>query len=76
MTGTPFTPSLLATPTHVAQAAEGFTLAGWDYVFNREKYHTVARPAVLTALLGYTLGILALLVDLSQPWYTWYAINY
>ncbi len=60
----------------VALAAGGFTLAGWVYVFNREKYHAVARPAVLTAFLGYTLVILALLVDLGQPWYIWHAMLY
>jgi len=60
----------------VALAAGGFTLAGWVYVFNREKYHAVARPAVLTAFLGYTLVILALLVDLGQPWYIWHALIY
>jgi Ni/Fe-hydrogenase subunit HybB-like protein len=60
----------------VALAAGGFTLAGWVYLFNREKYHAVARPAVLTAFLGYTLVILALLVDVGQPWYIWHAIIY
>ena len=60
----------------VALAAGGFTLAGWVYVFNRKKYHDVARPAVLTAFLGYTLVILALLVDLGQPWYIWHAFIY
>lgn len=58
----------------VALAAGGFTLAGWVYLFHREKYHAVVRPAVLTAFLGYTLVILALLVDLGQPWYIWHAI--
>jgi Ni/Fe-hydrogenase subunit HybB-like protein len=60
----------------VALAAGGFTLAGWVYIFNKEKYHAVARPAVLTAFLGYTLVILSLLVDLGQPWYIWHAIIY
>ncbi|OGO36486.1 MAG: hypothetical protein A2147_01065 [Chloroflexi bacterium RBG_16_57_8] len=60
----------------VALAAGGFTLAGWVYLFNREKYHAVARPAILTAFLGYTLVILALLVDLGQPWYIWHAMIY
>ena len=60
----------------VALAAGGFTLAGAVYIFNREKYHPVVRPAVLTAFLGYTLVILALLVDLGQPWYIWHAIIY
>lgn len=60
----------------VALAAGGFTLAGWVYLFNQGKYHSVARPAVLTAFVGYTLVILALLVDLGQPWYIWHAIIY
>lgn len=60
----------------VALAAGGFTLAAWVYLFHREKYHAVARPAILTAFLGYTLVILALLVDLGQPWYIWHAIIY
>jgi len=60
----------------VALAAGGFTLAGAVYIFGREKYHTVIRSAILTAFLGYTLVILALLVDLGQPWYIWHAIIY
>jgi len=60
----------------VALAAGGFTLAGAVHIFNLKKYHSVVRPAVLTAFLGYTLVILALLVDLGQPWYIWHAIIY
>jgi len=58
----------------VALAAGGFTLAGAVYIFRLEKYHPVVRPAILTAFLGYTLVILALLVDLGQPWYIWHII--
>jgi len=58
----------------VALAAGGFTLAGAVYIFGWEKYHPVVRPAILTAFLGYQLVILALLVDLGQPWYIWHAI--
>ena len=60
----------------VALAAGGFTLAGVVYIFGREKYHPVVRPAILTAFLGYQLVIFALLVDLGQPWYIWHAIIY
>lgn len=56
----------------VALAAGGFTLAGAVHIFNLKRYHSVVRPAVLTAFLGYTLVILALLVDLGQPWYIWH----
>ncbi|NQT48681.1 MAG: Ni/Fe-hydrogenase cytochrome b subunit [Chloroflexi bacterium] len=60
----------------VALAAGGFTLAGAVYIFGLKKYYPVVRPAILTAFLGYTLVILALLVDLGQPWYIWHALIY
>jgi len=55
----------------VALAAGGFTLAAIVHIFNMEKYHPVVRPAILTAFIGYLLVVLALLVDLGQPWYIW-----
>ncbi len=58
----------------VALAAGGFTLAAVVYIFNLGKYHPVVRPAILTAFLGYLLVILALLVDVGQPWYIWHVI--
>jgi len=60
----------------VALAAGGFTLAGTVYIFGLKKYYPVVRGAILTAFLGYTLVILALLVDLGQPWYIWHALIY
>jgi Ni/Fe-hydrogenase subunit HybB-like protein len=60
----------------VALAAGGFTLAAVVYIFRQEKYYPVVRSAILTAFLGYTLVILALLIDLGQPWYIWHAIIY
>jgi Ni/Fe-hydrogenase subunit HybB-like protein len=52
----------------VALAAGGFTTAAVVYIFHREKYHPVARAAILTAFLGYVLVVVALLVDLGRPW--------
>jgi Ni/Fe-hydrogenase subunit HybB-like protein len=62
--------------TGVALAAGGFTLAAAVYVFNLKKYHVLARPAILTALLGYTMVILSLLVDIGAPWYIWHPMVY
>lgn len=56
----------------VALAAGGFTLAAIVYIFRLEKFHSVIRPAILTAFLGYVLVILALMVDLGQPWFIWH----
>src|ERR1035437_3463897 len=56
----------------VALAAGGVTLAAAVYVFNLKKCHVLARPAILTAFLGYTMVILSLLVDIGAPWYIWH----
>jgi Ni/Fe-hydrogenase subunit HybB-like protein len=54
--------------TGVALAAGGFTTGLIAYVFNRHKYHAIIRPALLTAMLGYTFVVLGLLVDIGRYW--------
>jgi Ni/Fe-hydrogenase subunit HybB-like protein len=52
----------------VMLAAGGFTLMATVHIFNVEKYKPIARPALLTAFLGYLLVIGALMFDLGKPW--------
>lgn len=52
----------------VMLAAGGFTLMATVHIFNSEKYKPIARPALLTAFLGYVLVIAALMFDLGKPW--------
>lgn len=52
----------------VALAAGGFTTGALAYVFNRAQYHAVIRPALLTAMLGYTFVVLGLMVDIGRYW--------
>ena len=52
----------------VALAAGGFTTGAIAYVFNRDQYHAVIRPALLTAMLGYTFVVLGLLMDIGRYW--------
>lgn len=52
----------------VALAAGGFTTGAIAYVFNREQYHAVIRPALLTAMLGYTFVVFGLLIDIGRYW--------
>ncbi len=52
----------------VALAAGGFTTGAIAYIFNRHQYHAVIRPALLTAMLGYTFVVLGLLVDIGRYW--------
>ena len=54
--------------TGVALAAGGFTTGLIAYVFNRHHYHAIIRPALLTAMLGYTFVVLGLLVDIGRYW--------
>ncbi len=58
--------------TGVALAAGGFTTAALAYVFRRQDYHAIVRPALLTALLGYTFVGLGLMVDLGRYYNIWH----
>lgn len=44
-----------------------FFLAGLVYVFGLEHYRPILRSTILTALLGYSLLIVALLIDVGRP---------
>jgi Ni/Fe-hydrogenase subunit HybB-like protein len=54
--------------TGVALAAGGFTMAALVYIFNRGKFSPLVRPALLTALLGYTVAVIAIVVDVGRWW--------
>lgn len=58
----------------VALAAGGFTLAATVYIFRLERYRPILRPAILTALLGYTLVIVALMIDLGRWYNIWHPL--
>ena len=62
--------------TGVGLAAGGFTIAGIVYIFNLKRFKPIARPAILTAFLGYVLVIVGLLFDLGRPWVIWHALIY
>ncbi|MEW6622923.1 MAG: NrfD/PsrC family molybdoenzyme membrane anchor subunit [Bacillota bacterium] len=55
----------------VALAAGGFTTAGLVYIFNLKEYKPLAKPAILTAWLGYLLVIVGLGMDVGL-WYNWW----
>jgi Ni/Fe-hydrogenase subunit HybB-like protein len=55
----------------VALAAGGFVITATVYIFRREEFHPIVRPAVLTAFLGYIAVIVGLLFDLGLPWHIW-----
>ncbi len=46
----------------------GYAMALLVYILNRGQYHPLVRPALLASLLGYTLGGLAVFIDLGRYW--------
>jgi len=42
------------------------------WVFGRKELHTVMRTAVLTSLLFYFAGLVALMTDVGRPWNFWH----
>jgi len=51
-----------------AFACGGYALAMVVYIINRGEYHSLVRPALLTSVFGYSLGGLAVMIDLGRYW--------
>src|SRR5438270_1922343 len=58
----------------VMLAAGGFTLTAAVEIFNIKRFHSIVRPTILTAFLGYLLVSAALLYDLGLPWNIWHPL--
>jgi len=58
----------------VGLAAGGFTISAVVHIFNMKSYQGMARPAVLTAFMGYLLVSTALAFDIGQPWRIWHPL--
>ena len=56
----------------VALAAGGFTTAALVHIFHREVFHDIVRPALLTAMLGYTFVGLGVFFDLGRYYYIYH----
>lgn len=56
----------------MALAGAGFVTAAWVHIFHREKYEPLVRRAILVGLLGYSFGVLGLLVDLGRYYSVWH----
>ncbi len=58
----------------VMLAAGGFTLTAAVEIFNIKRWHSIMRPTILTAFLGYLLVCAALMFDLGLPWNIWHPL--
>ena len=53
-----------------------FVLAGLVYVFGLEEFRPILRSTILTAFLGYSLLIVALIIDIGRPYNIWRPLFY
>ena len=58
----------------VALAAGGFTSAALVYIMHRERFHILARPALLTAMLGYTFVAMGVVTDIGRWYFVWHPL--
>jgi Ni/Fe-hydrogenase subunit HybB-like protein len=58
----------------VMLAAGGFTLTAAVHILNIKRLHSIIRPTILTAFLGYILVSTALMFDLGKPYNIWHPL--
>lgn len=58
----------------VMLAAGGFTLTATVHILNIKRMHSIIRPTILTAFLGYVLVCFALMYDLGKPYNIWHPL--
>ena len=58
----------------VMLAAGGFTLTAAVHILNIKRLHSIIRPTILTAFLGYILVCAALMFDLGKPYNIWHPL--
>jgi len=58
----------------VGLAAAGFTIAATAHIFHNHKYESIARPAILTAFIGYMMVVALLVIDLGKPENFWHPL--
>jgi Ni/Fe-hydrogenase subunit HybB-like protein len=54
--------------TLTALGSGGYAVAVLVWLFDLRQFHPILRTAVLTSLLGYSAGMLALGADVGRPW--------
>ena len=58
----------------VALAAGGFTTAALGHIMHKDEYHAIIRPALLTAMLGYTFVAIGVFVDIGRWYFIWHPL--
>ena len=60
----------------IALSAGAFTLCAAVYLIGLKRYQPIARTATFVGLIGYTMALLSLLIDIGRPDRFWHALVY
>ncbi|HET9588511.1 MAG TPA: NrfD/PsrC family molybdoenzyme membrane anchor subunit [Anaerolineales bacterium] len=60
----------------IALAAGAFSLCAAVYLFGLKRYQPIARTATFVGLIGYTMAMFALILDIGRPDRFWHAMVY
>lgn len=60
----------------IALSAGAFSLCAGVYLFGLKRYQPIARTATFVGLIGYTMAMLALVLDIGRPDRFWHALVY
>ena len=60
----------------IALAAGAFSLCAGVYLFGLKRYQPIARTATFVGLIGYSMAMLALILDIGRPDRFWHALIY
>lgn len=60
----------------IALSAGAFSLCAVVYLVGAKRYQPIARTATFVGLIGYTMAMLALLLDIGRPDRFWHALVY
>ncbi len=58
----------------IAMSAGAFSLCAVVYLLNLKRYQPVARTATFIGLIGYTMAVLTLLLDIGRPDRFWHSL--
>ena len=60
----------------IALSAGAFSLCAGVYLFGLKRFQPIARTATFVGLIGYTMAMLALVLDIGRPDRFWHALIY
>src|SRR5512139_1354379 len=60
----------------IALGAGAFSMCAAVYLFGLKRYQPIARTATFVGLIGYTMAMFALLLDIGRPDRFWHSLVY